>query len=434
MKSFTLGLFLTCFSLIAFNQDVKVTTAEAFFKEGRYETAIKSLNVALENPNALKEKNQAKAYYLRGESYIKLMSTSAYDQKHAELQEMANFPFMAMEDYFKAIEIDGEDNNYGKKAAQGLITLRNVMLQGGLTALNTLATLDDPEQRKSFIFEADKYLTGAYQIEEDYLIHDLLGQLRNQEEKREEAYEHFKTSLDQFQNEPPANPDLFIGYVAYRKALYEAYYKDYDEDSYEVFGDVESALKSIKLGEELVDKEYLRYDATGQEQAKDKYEMLKNDLLTMKLDLYLQGAGEGSEGLEAMGKAVKENPQDYILLVAYAQMLEAEDLEKAIEHYKLATEVNPDKTSAWFNLGAVYNNIATDIITAASEGSLEEQNVAEEEAKPYMQKAFDCMEECYRINPNDIEAVNALKMLAINLDDMAAYENYIGIYKELMGQ
>lgn len=136
-----------------------------------------------------------------------------------------------------------------------------------------------------------------------------------------------------------------------------------------------------------------------------------------------------------MKKAVQENPEDYILLVAYAQMLESTDLETAIEHYQLATEIEPDKTMAWFNLGAVYNNQAMEIMLAANEiESLEDSDAEMKKATPYLEWAFECFEQCYRINPNDIEAVNALKMIATNLNDMEAYEKYLGIYKELKGQ
>lgn len=244
------------------SQDTKVTTAVVQFNEGKYKSALESLNAALENPEELKEKNVAKAYYYRGESYLKLMAKTAYDQDHDELLKMAQYPFLAKEDFEKAVELEGSID-FGAKAQASLVTLRNVMLQGGLTALNTLYTINEESERKGFINEADAYLNAALEIEEEYLVQDLLGQLANEQNKRKEAYEHFTKSLDLFQKDPPPNPDLYIAYVAYRKALYEAYYKDYDENSGDVFGDVESALASLKLGLNMLDTEYLRYDATA---------------------------------------------------------------------------------------------------------------------------------------------------------------------------
>lgn len=434
MKTLAITAFTLFLGLTLFAQDAKVTTGVTYYNQGAYKKALNTLNEALENPNEIKDKYKAKAYYYRGESYLKLMSQTAYDQKHDELLEMAQYPFYAKDDFKKAIELEGNED-YGKKAQVSLLTLRNVMLQGGLTALNTLYTVDDEETRKGFINEADAYLNAALDIEEDYLVHDLLGQLENEQKNREAAYEHFQTSLKLFEQSPPPNPDIYIAYVSYRKAIYEAYYKEVDESMGDVFGDVDAALASLKHGLNLLDTEYLRYDATGQTQATAKYEQVKTELTNFKLDLYLQGGGEGSEGVEAMKKAVAENPKDYTLIVAYAQMLESTDIEKAIEHYQLATEVEPDKTMAWFNLGAVYNNIATDIIQEANEdGSLEEMDAAMEEATPYLEWAFECFEQCYRINPNDIGAVDALKMISINLNDMEAYEKYLGIQKQLKGQ
>ena len=426
MRTYVSTLILIFISLGLFAQDSKVTTGKVKYQEGKYKEALESLNTALEDPGSLSKKKVPEAYYYRGKSYMSLMSKTAYDQLHEELETMVDFPFLALEDFKSAIATSKDENDtYAKLASVDLITVRNMMLQGGLTSINTFSTLEDGPDRTTLVNEAYKYLNAALDIQEDYLVHDLLGQVDDATGKKKEAYEHYFIASELIESDPPGNPDLYVGYLFYRKARYEMYEME----------NTSAALSTIKTGEAMVDREFNKYDAVQREQSIAVYEQIKDDLLRFKLNSYMNRAGSDEESYAAMSEAVKDNPYDYTIRVAFAQLCETLGKEdEAINAYLDAGKIDPNQFLAWFNLGAIYTNKAVDIKKVSNElDDIEEAARMDEEANVEFANALTYLEKAYGVKPTDLEVLRALQNVAIQLNDGDRYQKYLGEYKALTG-
>lgn len=441
MKKFILPVFFLML-LVAGNQvlaqDFKITTGVVEYNDQDFASAIKALDEGLSNPSDLKEKNVPKGYYYRGMARMGLMRqlgtkvASGGSLTEEEESTMETIVMDAYKDFQKAKETD--DGKWGKKVEAQMLTMNAMILQAGLGILNGTFTEDlSAEEKKQAYQEAVKYMNLAVEGQPDnYMGYDIRAQAQLALGDSSKALDDFNSATEKFQANPPQRPDLIATYTYYRKALLERYYKKDDD----------AALASLEGGKKILDQEWAKLQKSKDQfqpaqwaQLQKQYSGAKEDLSKFELDILLNSPGKLQQAVDKFDKATQEEPDNYILHVAYAQLLEKVDEVKAEEMYKTAAQIDPSKSIAWFNLGALYVNQGVAKYKEANEleDDFEAATALQNEGDKLYEKALAPLEKSYAIDKCDRNTLNALKNIAINLSakDAEGYEEkFTAKYKE----
>ena len=421
-------VFIAAFTIA---QDSKVSTGMVDFNSQDYAKALKSFNVALENPGMLKAKNQPKAYFYRGQTLVRLYAQYYRDKETEKLKGLSDAYLRAYDDYQAALSVDA-DGKWKSKIEAQLLLINGQLLNQGLTSLNRANKATTEEDKAKEYALSMRYLNGAATIDPtNYMAYDLRAQASLAQEDTVAAKNDFKTAITKFKETLPAQPDQLIGYSFYRLALIERYRDN----------DLEASLKTISDGAATVDAEHKRLEGmkanfTPEDWAsiEKQYNDAKKDLNAFKLDIYLNSPDKLQEALKEFETAIQNEPNDYIKHVAYASLLEKIEPKKAVDIYLKAIKIDDTKELAFFNLGALYNNIAKELFDKANdEEDLTKSNEIQEEATAVFGEAFPMFEKALEINPTSIQTVRALRQIAIFLGKEDALKKYKDLEAQLKG-
>ncbi|MEM7040266.1 MAG: hypothetical protein AAF570_25080, partial [Bacteroidota bacterium] len=396
--------------------DHKITTGVVAYQQQDYKKAIKALSEGLADPGKLKDKNKPKGYYHRGMSYMMYMRQVAGKIQKAEDKEAAAAKYeaemdglvlKAYDDFKNAKATD--DGKWTKKIDAQMTMLGASIMQSGLMILN--GAFDQgltPEQKNEAFKETVKYMGIAAEISPDnYIPFDLQAQAELNMKDSTAAYKNFTTASEKFTAKKPARPDLLVAYTFYRKALIERY----------KMKDIDKALGTLEAGLNTLEGEWARLSAKKADYPEEawpklqkQYDGAKNDLSNFELDMLLNSPERLQQAVDKFDKAIANEPQNYIKHVAYAQLLERVDQEKAGEVYIMATKIDPKKHIAFFNLGAMYVNQGVELYKKANEieDNYEEAKKLQAEGDELYKKAFPYLESAAEIEPCDRETLQAL--------------------------
>lgn len=430
---FTLLLLLGANSMKA-QLDSKIATGVIAFNQSEFDKAIKAFDEGLEDISKLKEKNIPKGFYYRGKS--RLMKMRQLAQKAAGGADLSeadqNFLQTAvMDSYqdFKSAE-QHDDGKWGKKVEAEVQNIGGLILQSGLTILNGTFDAQMSESDKMEAYkETVKYMDVAQEIMPDnYMVYDLRGQASLNLSDSSKALNDFGTAIGKYKEFEPQRPDQLVAYTFYRKALVERYAEN----------DLDAALASLDNGKKLLDKEHQRL-AKDKEQygeqwpaLEQQYTNAREDLSRFELDILLNSPGKLQQALDKFDQATKDEPNNYIIHVAYAQLLEKVDKDKAAEIYVAATKINPKKHIAFFNLGAMFVNEGVEKYKQANEEekNMEKARQLQEEGDALYQKAFPYLQQAHEIEPCEKETLQALLNICINLSSVdESYNDHYTKYK-----
>ena len=418
-----------------FAQDSKVETGVIAYQQGDYGKAIDAITIGLKNKDQLKSKNVPKAYYHRGMARLKLMGQMGAKAKNMteeeqealgpKLQELLGGSFSDL----KAAKAS-DDGKWTKKITPALTNMNIAFLQAGLKSLNMAYAKETKAEDKVSAFKQVVEVMG-YSIEIDdasYFSYDIRGQAEMGLGDSAKAYSDFSKAATLIDGNTHKRNDLLIGYVFRNKAILERY----------SLGKVDDALATLETGKTMLDREFAKYDKLKAEKPAEyakvqkQYEKISADLGKFELDLLLNAPEKLEQALEKFNKAVVAEPKNYILHIAYAQLLDKVDRkEEAAAMYGKATEIEPGNQMAWFNMGALYVNQAVALFAEAND--TEDHAKATEiqtRAKEYFKKALPALEKAHEIDPCDREILRSLKQLTINLEMTEAYTKYKAKEKE----
>ena len=442
MKSI-LTLAILLIAGVSFSQnDSKVTTGVLAYKQQEYKKALEAFNTALEYPGTLKPKKAAEGYYYRAKALIGAAGQIAQDynagnysrwSKEEQAHILNTYIFRANDDLNSVSKYD-EAGKYVKLVDTEKQLLLPMALQGGLGYLNASYSEGDITQKNDLLESAIKYLDVSTSLKADYYVsYDLRGQAYSDLKKYKESQADYKKAIECYSSNPPETPDLVIGYVYYQAAMNERYYlyEDPNDWSYNTEG-YPAAYDFIQGGKAIIEKEYkraieLKGGMTANEwmSAQQAYNDCSADLARFELDLLLNWPEKLDEALQKFEKQIKDEPNNYTIHVAYAQLLEKTDFNKAEEIYKKAIEIDPKQFMAPFNLGAMYVNKGVEIYKKANEES--DFGKAEEmmkEGKVWYEKALPYLEAAQIIEACDREVLTALTNVCINLELMDKFKQY----------
>lgn len=426
MKKLIFLPLLLLFSVATIAQDSKITTGLVAYNQQDYDKAVEALEQGLKDESQVKDKNLPKGYYYYGKALIGQLQKAAMSKDAALIEKYQDNMLKAHTAFKNAQKKD--DGKWGDKVQAELKNLYNSFLSTGLTVLNKANTLSGPQQQKAYN-EVKQYLEICIDIDNtNYLSYDLLGQTELGLKDSTNAIKSFNKAAQAFVTNPPKNPDLLVAYVYYRIGLLERYMNN----------DLDKALKAIEQGKTVVDKEWERlqgvksnYTESNWQSLTEQYQNATQDLSRFELDILLNSPEKMGEAITKFEKAVQEEPNNYLIRVAYAQLLEQVDAEKAIVQYRKSIEIDPNNYMAYFNLGAIYNNIAAEYYKQANAMDLAESQPLQDKAEEYMELAYPVFQKVLEIEPSEVSTLRALSQIAITLEKLDDYKKYKAQLKEL---
>jgi tetratricopeptide (TPR) repeat protein len=414
-KIFSIIVFTAflCLGNVLKSQNNMVSNAIQAFHEGDYRKAYELSGDALANMDALSGDYIPAAYYYLARSRVQVLRLAMESGDRETLARMQNALIESYYDYKEALKTS--DQKLRSDIEFDLAGLFNPILQTGLAALNTGNDPSQPENvRQAATKAALGYLRAAKDISPSYLACDLLGQAELQYGDSASAYANFSESITAYKNQPPEEPDFLMAYVFYRKAIIERYGQD----------NASLAITTLSGGEQLLRKEYGRMKMKGGIDSKAQQEFDKGlyDIVSFEMDIYLNAPELRQQALVRMPELLSIYPVDYALHLAYASMLEEVDPLMAIEAYKTAINIDDSQELAYFNLGAVYNNLGSEYyIDGLNHDNDHAADSLYNEANRCFRSAYKYMEEAHRLNPDNLETIRALKQLAgtLGLEEQA---------------
>lgn len=402
-----LSIFLN-FQAIAQNR--VVSEAIQAYHAGEYQKCFDMSGDALANLDELTNDYIAAAYYYHAKSRIQILRLAMETNNQEKLSHMQNALIESYFDYKEGLKT--ADDKIKADINQDMLGLYNPILQTGLSALNTS---NDKQQaanvREAALKAAYGYLDAAHDISPTYLACDLLGQVLIAQRDSLAAYELFKESINAYKKQAPPEADFLMAYVFFRKALIERYY----------LGEARKALATLMEGETLITNEYGRSTNLAPV-ARTAYDNGMLDLIGFELDIYLNEPELLDEALVRFQEVMQIYPEDYGIHVAYANLLEEVEPLLAIDAYETAISIDDSKELAYFNLGAIYNNMGSELYLKGLNTDDEARaDSLYEEANASFRNAYINMEHAYNINPNSIPTIRALVQLAntLGLDEKA---------------
>lgn len=425
-KQTVLSLFLTILSLgMLQGQNRLVSEAIQAFSEGDYQKAYEYSGDALVNVDRLSGDYVAAAWYYLAKSRIQLLRLAMEAGDKEKLLRMQHALIESYIDYKEALKT--ADHKLQQDIEYDLAGLYNPILQTGLSALNAGNDPQQPENvREAALNAAKGYLEAAKDISPTYMAADLLGQAQLALGDSAAAHRLFDESIRTYKTKPPTEGDFLMSYVVFRKALIERYF---DRNG-------AKAITTLLDGQNLLNAEYRRLSTAGAvnpEQLRS-YEKGLRDLTRFELDLYLDEDPPSEEAFIRFKEVLLLYPEDYDIHIAYANLLEKTDPRSAINAYHTAISIDEGREIAYFNLGALYNNLGSEhYLAGLNENDEQIADSLYNMANKDFREAYRYMEAAHRLNPYSLETIRALVQLAtsLGLDEQA--EIYKGKELEMRG-
>jgi hypothetical protein len=433
-------LLMLTLGTTAWAQNSKIETGIIAYQNNEFKKGLDYFNEGLANKAELSAKNIPRAYYYRGMSHLKVMGEEARAMAGKEpTEEQAKAleaHLLGANDDFKQAKAT-DDGKWGKKVADAQNQYVNVaFLQSGLMAINmTYGKGVTPEQKA----EAYKSTVEAmnYSVEIDatnYFPFDLRGQAKLGLADSVGAHADFASAAKLIEANTHTRPDLLVAYTYYRKAIIERYNQH----------NVDAALATVDAGKKALDREWAKFvakkaEAKPDQFAKDQkqYDDCKEDLGKFELDLLLNAPEKLQQAIDKFKDATVKEPKNYVLFVAYAQLLEkVERLDDAAGVYEKATQIDPSKQMAWFNLGAMYVNKAVKLYAEANKitDNPTKAKALQGEGDELFKKALPSLQKANELDKCDMETLRALLQITINLQLTDEYSKYKAIEKECKGK
>jgi tetratricopeptide (TPR) repeat protein len=424
ISSFFFSMFLFS-SLHSFSQPI--VQGEQAMNAGDYGKAQEYFNMIILDQAKVKPFELSLAYYYRAWTWLKLYGPGPADITQPSADASGEMLLNAYNDLVSSATHD--DGRLTKRINDLLIQVEPGLVQYGLVMVNRAEEYRDAGEKYSDVAaKAVLYLGDACSIHATFVSYDLLGQAYLIAGNEERALEQFKLAEADYRLRPPAEPDFMIGYAFFRMATI---YRD-------GLADEDQCFLAIQSGRKLLEDEFHRFfdsnpkgDSLHLNSLKLSYIKVRSDLRTLELETYLRSTNRLTEAQAEFKKEMAMNPKDVDLVIAYASMLEKSDPDISIEYYNKALLMDPGNEVARYNIGAVSFNQGKKYFDEGIRAEDPDKvDLYVEEARKYFKQARPVFEYILKSNPDDEQAISALKMICFALDDTKGYEYYSGLEKK----
>jgi tetratricopeptide (TPR) repeat protein len=343
----------------------------------------------------LKSKDIAKLYYYRGMIYLDYTMMGAMDVEiMSDLKTMDEKAIneASMGSLKKCMELDTRGSY--KPMIEGKINmLRSLMINSGVS-----------------MFEQQEYETalgafaGAVELYDVLSIPDTIAMINaalaaERSDNYSDAYKYYKMCADN---------NYGVGAEMYQ-----------------------SMIRVITADETSDDSKVLEVLEEG------KKKFPKDFILNVEEFNYWFAKGDNQKAQAALQQAVQADPDNKILRfnigVTFDNMIKSAQknkdfeqanlfMEKSVEAYKKAIELDENYNDAYYNLGALYYNQSIEVKRIA--GEMEDQSNYESEVKradDMMANAAPYLEKASELSPDDVSTLTVLKSIYFNIEDMDKY-------------
>ena len=144
-------------------------------------------------------------------------------------------------------------------------------------------------------------------------------------------------------------------------------------------------------------------------------------LLISETNLYL-ARGDNEKAISNLEKALETDSENQTIWFALGTNYEnVGDLEAAEKAYQKCIEIDPTYADAYYNMGAMFNNQAAEIIEVANElplDAVKEYDAEKAKADALLEKALPYLEKSDELNPDNLETMQTLKQIYTILKQM----------------
>lgn len=348
-------------SLGSYAQKNKRTSAYMYNQNGQYEKAKESIDEACQHEKTIRD---AKTWLYAGEIYYNI---SALAPEAAALMNL-DVPDAAMKSYEalkKAKEYD-EKGSYKDEISIYLANLTNQFYrQGGLA------------------FQDGDYPVAIENFKIAYNIADADGRL--------DTIAAFNIGMAGVLGDDPAASAEYLEKCVQANFEEPRIYMFYNR-AVKQLGDTVRAQEILKLGRERFPNEL--------------------SLLLEEAQLYLE-RGESKKLQTLLLEAVEKDPENANLFFLLGKTYDDEgNVVDAEKYYQKAADINPNFFEAYYNMGAIYVNIAATMQSEANDlplDQVDEYAVLTDKANENLAKAVPYLEKSLEINPEDAPTISALK-------------------------
>lgn len=359
MKRITILLSLSLLIVFgAYAQKNKRTSAYMYNKNQQYDKAMVAIDEAIEHEKTI---NDAKTWMYRGQIYYNI-AVSEDPEVRALAPDAVD---IAYESFVKAKQLD-EKSSYEGELTLYLLNLTNLYYQkaGEGFQNNDYEVAIEGFKKAVEIAELD----GRF----DTIAAFNIGMAGVLSEKPEIAAEYLQKCVDVNFQDPRV-------YMFYNRSVKQ-------------MGDTVRALEIIRQGREAFPGEL--------------------SLLLEEAQLYLE-KGETEKLLTSLNEAVIADPENSNLFFLIGKSHDdLGDKVAAEENYKKAAELNPEFFEAYYNIGAIYVNKASELQAKANDLPLNEvdkYNELTELANKELELAVPYLEKSLELKPDDAPTLTALK-------------------------
>jgi len=419
-------------------QTPKLKSGMNALKNGDYANAISLFDGVITSSS--KPDERAEAHFYRAESLVKLYQFATYNRQEPVIFNYGDAYARACEDYTRAAELN--KSAWQEPAAKELQALYPDLVRDGLQKLENAKKESDRAARDYLLQTASRNLQKAANLQpQRYLPSDLLGQIAMDQGQYRQAERYLREAATLFHQYPPEMPDLLAAYIYYRLALLQRHYL-HNGDGTPPQAEMREALEYLRQAKSVLEAEYRRAARMAEklkpqdlERFQRQYKSVQQDFYYLELDLYLQLPELHAEALTRFNEALRKDPENYTLTLAYAQLLEKNDLQQALAMYQKAAMLQPDDYEANYHIGIIFLNEAARMEKEArltpNIDRYQQLNVLSRE---FLVKARPHLQAAYRSRPDNLDLVNALLQVTLNLHMPEDYQRYKRKQMELGGK
>lgn len=368
MKKTALLLMVTMMAVgTAFAQKKNVVSAYNYLRKDKLDKAKEAIDQAITNEKTMVE---AKTWYYYGNVYLTIHLSEEEEYKALDDNPLEK----SYNAYLKAMELDkkGEFTDELKDRVQVCAQqyfnkgVNNYNEQAYTTAAEAFAkSADVNKQLGSTDSAAVFYAAQSAYFGQEY----------------EEAKGYFNTLLD-------------IEY--YDPAIFRML-----SDIHKQTGDTTAATQTLLDGRKIYPDDY--------------------NLIVDAANIYL-ATGQNQEALDVLNLAIEKDDTNATLFFAAGTVYDKiKSIDKAIEMYQSAININPEYFDANYNLGALYYNQAAEKVLEARNlplNEVEKYDALITEGKNLMEKALPYLEKADSIQPADGVTLQTLKEIYTRLNMM----------------
>jgi predicted Zn-dependent protease len=359
-KQIWIAALLWSILLFTYGQRSKVTSGAMAVQDQEYEKAIQYLQEAIAKPELLDQKDLAKAYAKLGQAYIGIL-TSGKKELIMKYPNILNDAYNALENAKKY----DTDKKFANDIKMGYAVLGPVYYQTAFELYKQKMYKPALEmiEKNIKIFEEQKNpnIYGVFLLE---------GYCHVGDGDSTKAIFSLDKALKAHNQNPPKEPDPAI------------------PSAYALLGRLYAAANDYENMNRIFTEGKTKYP--------DNEEIRKNEIY-----MYATNPALYDRALAKFEQDIQKNPNDELLKMAYAQLLESNDMQKAIKIYESILEKNPNNKDVLFNLGALYNNAGKEKYDKANKSSdNNEYKKLLDEAKADFKKALTYIEKSYQLSEN----------------------------------